>query len=58
MIVTYQDELGLISIQIDNTYGIQFDGDKAYFTDKDGIDYDISMSHLISIAEIDWYRAE
>lgn len=59
MIVTYQDELGVVSVQIDNTYGIQFDGyGNALFTDTDGKDYTIPMEHLICIAETDWFNAE
>ena len=47
MIVTYQDELGVISIaDIDD---IQFDGAKAYFTDEDGTDFKVNVQHLISI---------
>ena len=58
MIVTFQDELGLVSIKIDNTYGVQFGYDRAYFTDENGKDYDIAIEHLISIADVDWYSAE
>ena len=47
MIVTFKDELGIISISdIDD---IQFDGEKAYFTDENGTDYKINVEHLISI---------
>ncbi len=49
MIVTYQDELGVISIaDIDD---IQFDGAKAYFTDEDGTDFKVNVEHLISIVK-------
>lgn len=49
MIVTYRDELGVISIaDIDD---IQFDGAKAYFTDEDGTDFKVNVEHLISIVK-------
>lgn len=49
MTVTYQDELGVISIvDIDE---IQFDGSRAYFTDENGIDFKINVEHLISIVK-------
>lgn len=47
MIITYRDELGVISIaDIDN---IQFDGCRAYFTDEDGTDFKVNVEHIISI---------
>ena len=49
MIVTYQDELGLISIH--EVCCISFDGEKAYFTDYDGTDYTVKLEHLVSITE-------
>lgn len=58
MIVAYQDELGIVSVQMDDTYGVQFDGDKVYFTEKDGKDYELPISRLISISRDDWYSAE
>lgn len=59
MIVTYRDDLGLVSVTINDTYGIQFDGyENVYFTDTDGKDYKMPMQHLVSIAKDDWYKAE
>jgi hypothetical protein len=47
MTVTFRDELGIISISdIDD---IQFDGEKAYFTDENGTDYKVNTKQLISI---------
>ena len=49
MIVTYQDELGIISIaDIDD---IQFDGLKAYFTDENGTDFKVNIEHIIRIVK-------
>ena len=49
MTVTYQDELGVISIKdIDD---IQFADGKAYFTDEDGTDFTVNAKHLISIVK-------
>ena len=51
MTVTYQDELGVISVKIDKTYGVQFSGyDEVLFTDEDGKDYTVNTQHLISIS--------
>ena len=58
MIVTYRDELGLISIQMNDTYGLQFSEDVVYFTDKDDRDYEIPLSQMISVAKDNWYSAE
>lgn len=49
MTVTYQDELGVISVS--NIDDIQFGGYKAYFTDEDGTDYTVNVQHLISIVK-------
>ena len=47
MTITYQDELGVISIaDIDD---IQFDGSRAYFTDENGTDFKVNVEHIISI---------
>lgn len=49
MTVTFRDELGIISItDIDD---IQFDGEKAYFTDENGTDFLVTIEHLISIVK-------
>jgi hypothetical protein len=58
MIVTYRDELGIVSVPMNDTFGLQFDGDKAYFTDTDGKDYNLPISQLVSVAKDDWYSAE
>lgn len=52
MIVTYRDELGLISLEIES--GVGFDGTEAYFTDIDGNDYRIDVKHLFSILQKEW----
>ena len=51
MKVTYQDELGLIEVKVDEKYGVGFDGTEAYFTDEDGTDYKVNILHLISIVK-------
>jgi hypothetical protein len=49
MTVTFRDELGVISIiGIDD---VQFDGNKAYFTDENGTDFKVSIEHIISITK-------
>lgn len=50
MTVTYQDELGVLSISIDKKYGVTFGANKAFFTDEDGNDYKVNIEHLISIS--------
>lgn len=49
MTVTYRDELGVLALKIDDTYGVTFDGCKAYFMDEDGKCYIVAIEHLISI---------
>jgi hypothetical protein len=49
MIITYSDELGIVSVNIDKAYGITFNNNIAYFTDEDGNDYKINTEHLINI---------
>ena len=51
MIVTYQDELGLVSVKINNLYGVTFFEGKAHFTDENDKDYKINIEHIIRIAE-------
>ena len=51
MIVTFRDELGVVSVQIDDTYGVTFDGCKAYFMDEDGKCYIVASENLISIVK-------
>lgn len=49
MTVTFRDELGVISIS--NIDDIQFDGERAYFTDEDGTDFKVNVEHIISIVK-------
>ena len=49
MIVTYRDELGLVSLEVES--GVGFDGTEAYFTDTDGKDYKVSVEYLVSITD-------
>ena len=51
MIVTFQDELGVISVSIDKKYGVTFGANKVFFTDTDGNDYKVKTEHLISITD-------
>lgn len=48
-IITYRDELGLVSIETQS--GVGFDGTEAYFTDDDGKDYKVSVEYLVSILD-------
>jgi len=48
MIVTFQDELGVVSVSV-NADGVQFDINKAYFTDENEKDYTVNVEHIISI---------
>jgi hypothetical protein len=47
MIVSFRDELGYITIR--NIDDIQFDGERAYFTDENGTDFKVNVQHLVSI---------
>ena len=58
MLVAYSDDLGIVTVQMDDTYGLQFDGDKAYFTDTGGKDYNLPISQLVSVSKDNWYSAE
>lgn len=54
MTVTFKDELGIVWVKIDTSYGVSF-GQKAlytvvYFTDENGKDYQVNAEHLISIS--------
>lgn len=49
MTVTYRDELGIVSVKINDEYGVSFDGCSAYFTSEDDKDYKINTERLISI---------
>lgn len=57
MIVTYQDELGVISVKINDEYGITFginledNSTRAWFTDEEEKDYIVETKHLISIVK-------
>ena len=50
MTVTYRDELGLVSVKINNEYGVCFCEHYAYFTSEDDKDYKINREHLTSIS--------
>ena len=49
MIVTFQDELGCLSVKIDDKYGVTFGANKVFFTDENGEGYKVNIEHLISI---------
>lgn len=49
MIVTFQDELGCLSVKIDDKYGVTFGANKVFFTDENGEDYKVNVEYLISI---------
>ena len=51
MIVTYQDELGVVSVKIDDEYGVVFDRNRAIFSDENDKDYQVDLNHLISIVK-------
>lgn len=51
MLVTFQDELGCLSIKIDDKYGVTFGANKVFFTDANGENYKVSVEHLISITK-------
>lgn len=56
MLVTFQDELGVVSVSI-NADGVQFginledNSIRAWFTDINGTDYIVNTKHLISITK-------
>lgn len=47
MTVTFRDELGIVCIH--NIVDIQFDGEKAYFTDSGENDFRVKIEHIVSI---------
>lgn len=49
MIVTFRDELGVVSVSGVND--VQIGLENVYFTDGNGTDYKMSFYELISIAE-------
>ena len=51
MTVTFRDELGVVSVQIDDTYGVTFGANKVFFTDENGEDYKVNVEHIISIVK-------
>lgn len=51
MLVTFQDELGCLSVKIDDKYGVTFGANKVFFTDENGEDYKVNVEHLISITK-------
>lgn len=51
MIVTYRDNLGVVSVKIDDEYGISFDDCFAYYTDKNGTDHKTNIENLIIIVK-------
>lgn len=54
MLVTFQDELGVLSLKIDDKYGVTFGANKVFFTDENGNDYKVNVEHLISITKAEW----
>ena len=51
MRITYQDELGVVSVQVNDDYGVTFSNSVAYFTGEDGEDYKVDAMFLISITK-------
>ena len=57
MVVTYQDELGVVSVKINTEYGVTFginlenSSIRAYFTDTNETDYIVDTKHIISITK-------
>ena len=50
MIITFQDELGLVSVKVDKTHGVTFGFSNVFFTDEDGKDYKVKVDYVISIS--------
>lgn len=50
MIITYIDDLGEALVNVDE-HGIDFYEGFAYFSSKLGKDYEINISHIISISQ-------
>jgi hypothetical protein len=57
MIVTFQDELGVVSVKINDEQGVTFginlkdSSTRAWFTDINEKDYIVDTKHLISIVK-------
>ena len=51
MKICYRDEIGLVVVEIDmdNTTGVGFDGQYAYFNDVEGVDYRVSIRDIVWI---------
>ncbi len=49
MIIVYQDELGIVCVEVSTEYGITFDGVYAYFNDTENRDYRVPIGQLVSI---------
>ena len=49
MNITFRDNGGYVTVEIDRQYGVSFCDGLAYFTDADGNDYEIPMAHLMAI---------
>ena len=49
MFITYRDSIGIIAIDIDTQYGIDFNDGYCYFTDCNGEDYKIPINDIIRI---------
>ena len=53
MKICYRDGIGLVTVEIDmaNTTGVGFDGQYAYFTDAEGVDYRVSIQDVVWIGK-------
>ena len=51
MKITYRDDIGLVTVEIDtyNTSGVGFDGRYAYFSDVVGVDYRVEVKNIVWI---------
>ena len=49
MRICYRDSIGVVTVEIDTTDGISFDGEYAYFTDANGKDCKVSTRNIIQI---------
>lgn len=49
MYITYQDDLGVICVEVNTEYGVTFDGVYAYFNDSTNLDYRVSVADIIEI---------
>ena len=50
MTVTYQDELGVVAVKVNESYEMVFGFKKVFFTDESDRDYIVEIENIICIS--------